>query len=157
MHALQTAPPITVTRADPGEAGAAALLAESHALMQALFAPEENFHLDLAALRDPDIRFFAAVDGDTCLGTGALALCSGYGEVKSMFVAEAARGRGVAAAILHRIETEARAQGLTALMLETGTGLDAAHRLYARHGFDRCGAFGAYPDAPASVFYQKTL
>lgn len=157
MPPSQTSGPVTVTPADPGEARAAALLAASHALMQALFEPGENFNLDLAALRGPDIRFFAAFDGDTCLGTGALALRDGYGEVKSMFVAEAARGRGVAAAILRRIEAEARAQGLTALKLETGTGLDAAQRLYARHGFTRCGSFGAYPDAPSSVFYQKTL
>jgi len=125
--------------------------------MQALFPPDENFHLDIAALRGPDIRFFAAVDGETCLGTGALALRGGYGEVKSMFVAETARGRGVADAILRRIESEARALGLTSLKLETGAGLDAAQRLYTRHGFTRCGPFGSYPDAPSSVFLQKPL
>ncbi|MFO7756945.1 MAG: GNAT family N-acetyltransferase [Roseovarius sp.] len=157
MRPSHAAAPVTVAPADPGEAGAAALLAASHALMQTLFAPEENFHLDIAALRGPDIRFFAAFDGDTCLGTGALALRDGYGEVKSMFVAENARGRGVADAILRRLEDEARAQGLASLKLETGTGLDAAQRLYARHGFTRCGPFGSYPDAPPSVFMQKPV
>mgnify|MGYP002338713952 CR=1 FL=1 len=157
MPPSQTADTYRVTPADPAAPATAALLAESHALMQSLFAPEDNFHLDIAALRAPDIRFFAAFDGETCLGTGALALRDGYGEVKSMFVAETARGRGVADAILRRIETEARAHGLTCLKLETGTGLDAAHRLYARHGFTRCGPFGSYPDAPVSVFLQKPL
>ena len=146
-----------VTPADPSAPGTAALLAESHALMQSLFPPEDNFYLDIAALRAPDIRFFAAFDRETSLGTGALALRGDYGEVKSMYVAKAARGRGVADALLRRIESEARAQGLTSLKLETGTGLEAAHRLYARHGFIRCGPFGSYPDAPSSVFLHKPL
>lgn len=153
-HATDT---YRVMPADPTAPGPAARLAESHALMQTLFASEDNYHLDTAALCAPDIRFFAAFDGETCLGTGALLLREGYGEVKSMFVAEAARGRGVADAILRRIETEARAQGLASLRLETGKGLDAAYRLYARHGFTRCGPFGSYPDAPASVFLHKAL
>jgi len=157
MPPSQAAETYRVVPADPTAPGTAARLAESHALMQSLFAPEDNFHLDTAALCAPDIRFFAAFDGETCLGTGALLLRDGYGEVKSMFVAEAARGRGVADVILRRIETEARAQGLTSLKLETGKGLDAAYRLYARHGFTRCGPFGSYPDAPASVFLQKRL
>jgi putative acetyltransferase len=157
MPPSHTADTYRVTPADPTAPGPAALLGQSHALMQSLFAPEDNFHLDIDALCGPDIRFFAAFDGETCLGTGALALRGAYGEVKSMFVAQAARGRGVADAILRRIESEARAQGLTSLKLETGRGLDAAHRLYARHGFTRCGPFGCYPDAPASVFLQKPL
>ena len=134
----------------------AALLAESHALMQALFPPEENFHLDIAALRAPDIRFFAAFDGETCLGTGALALRDGYGEVKvdvrGRFRARARR-RGCHPAP-HR--SRGRALGLTSLKLETGKGLDAAHRLYARHGFTRCGPFGSYPEAPGLGFPAKT-
>ncbi len=157
MRALPHADTFTVTPADPSRRGVAALLEASHALMQALFPPEENFHLDLAALRGPDIRFFAAFDGQNCLGMGALALRDGYGEVKSMFVAESARGRGIADAILRRIEAEARAHGLTSLKLETGVSLAPALRLYARHGFLRCGPFGDYPDAPSSVFMQKPL
>src|SRR6056297_4041432 len=152
MPAHATDTPYRIIPADPKEPGATALLTASHALMQSLFPPEDNFFLDIDALCAGDIRFFVAMEGTTCLGTGALALRGAYGEVKSMFVAEAARGRGVADAILRRIESEARAQGLTSLKLETGRGLDAAHRLYARHGFTRCGPFGCYPDAPASVF-----
>lgn len=151
-HAL-----LTVTRADPRDAQATALLERSQALMRALFPPEDNFFLDIDALCAPDIRFFAARRGARTLGTGALALRAGYGEVKSMFVAEEARGQGVAGALLARIEAEARAQGLPWLRLETGTLLHEAHRLYARHGFVRCGPFGDYPDAPSSIFMEKPL
>lgn len=155
MHPSTTTTPYRVIAANPRAPGAAALLRASHALMQSLFPPEENFYLDIDALAAPDIRFFAAVAGETCLGTGALALRGGYGEVKSMFVDEAARGRGVADAILERIEDEARRHGLAALKLETGNVLHAAHRLYARHGFTACGPFGDYPDSASSIFMEK--
>lgn len=148
---------IFVERNSPKHPQATALLKQSHALMEALFPPEDNFFLDIDELCVDSIRFFTAREGDTILGTGALAIKDGYGEVKSMFTDEAARGKGVASAILRQIEDEARAQGLTALKLETGNLLHAAHRVYERHGFTRCGPFGDYPDAASSIFMEKAL
>ena len=148
---------IAVEPGDPRDPQASALLKSSHALMQSLFPPEDNFYLDIDALCAPDIRFFIARDGGTVLGTGALAIRDAYGEVKSMFTADTARGRGVGAALLRQIEDEARAEGLPWLRLETGNVLHAAHRLYARHGFVPCGPFGDYVDAKSSIFMEKRL
>lgn len=148
---------IEVAPASPRDPGAQALLEASHALMQRLFAPEDNHFLSLDELEGDDIRFFAATEDGTTLGTGALAIREGYGEVKSMFTAEAARGRGVAALILAVLEREARALGLPILRLETGQGLDKAHRLYARAGFVPRGPFGDYPEAASSIFMEKVL
>lgn len=58
---------ITVTRGDPTAPGAAALLRQSHALMEELFPPEDNFFLDIDALTAPHIAFFVALDGDRTL------------------------------------------------------------------------------------------
>ena len=148
---------LTIAPGDPRDAGTAALLRQSHDLMRGLFPPEDNFFLDIDALVSPDIRFFAAHRRGETVGTGALALRGGYGEVKSMFVVETARGQGVAEALLARIEAEARADGLPLLRLETGNRLAAALRLYERHGFERRGPFGDYPDACSSVFMEKAL
>lgn len=148
---------IIVEKTDPHHPGAVALLKQSHALMEALFPPEDNFYLDIDDLVAPHIHFFTAREGDQILGTGALAVKHGYGEVKSMFVDEAARGKGVADALLRQIEDQARKEGLPLLKLETGNVLHAAHRLYARHGFTTCGPFGDYPAAKSSVFMEKTL
>jgi len=74
-----------------------------------------------------------------------------------MFTAEAGRGKGAASAILSEIEAKARALGLTALKLETGNTLHAAHRLYERHGFVYCDRFGDYRDSPSSLFLEKPL
>lgn len=148
---------IRVETGDPRDPAARALLKQSHALMESLFPPEDNFYLDIDALTAPHIVFFVARRGDETLGTAALADKGGYGEVKSMFVAEAARGLGVGAALLARLEDEARTRGLPALMLETGNLLHAAHRLYARAGFIERGPFGDYPAAASSLFMEKRL
>ena len=148
---------LVIEPADPRAPGPRALLEASHALMQELFSPEDNYYLGIDELCTSDIHFFAARDGGQTLGTGALAVRDGYGEVKSMFTAADARGRGVAASLLRRIEDHARSLGLPLLRLETGDALDGAIRLYGRHGFVRCGAFGDYPADGASVFMEKEL
>lgn len=148
---------IRVDPADPRDPRATELLQQSHALMQRLFARDACHFLPIDALCGPDIRFFLASEDGTALGTGALALRDGYGEVKSMFTAPAARGKGAGVALLNRIEATARAEGLPLLRLETGTGLDAAHRLYARAGFTPCAPFGGYQAADTSLFMEKPL
>lgn len=147
---------MNVGPADPRAPGPAALLAQSHALMQSLFPAEANHFLDVCALAAPDIRFVAATDGDATLGTGAIALRDGYAEVKSMFTAPEARGRGVADGILTHLIALATTEGTPILRLETGTGLDAAHRLYRRHGFTECGPFGDYRASPHSLFFERS-
>jgi putative acetyltransferase len=148
---------VIVEPGDPRHPEARALLEASHRLMQGLFPPEDHFFLSIDDLCADDILFFVAREYDTTLGTGALALRGEYGEVKSMFTAPFARGKGVAAMLLDRIELEARARDLGWLRLETGNVLHEAHRLYARKGFVACGPFGDYPDAASSVFMEKRL
>jgi putative acetyltransferase len=73
-----------------------------------------------------------------------------------------ARGRGIAQAILARLEKEARGRGEKRVVLETGNAQLAAIRFYERVGFVRCGAFGAYVAMPVvaterSVFFEKQI
>ncbi len=148
---------LVIEPADPRAPGPRALLETSHALMRSLYPPEDNFALDIDALHAPDIFFFAARQGGATLGTAALAVREGYGEIKSMFTAPEARGKGVAAALLRQLEDQARALDLPVLRLETGEELAEALRLYRRHGFTRCGIFGAYHPNPFSIFMEKHL
>lgn len=138
----------------------AALLTAHLADMHASSPPGSVYALDLSGLATPDIAFFTAWDGDTLLGCGALrTLKDGDGEVKSMRTDPAARGRGVAQAILDHIIATARAAGMTRLVLETGTGamFDAAHRLYARNSFVPCPAFGDYVATEFNRFLCRPL
>lgn len=148
---------LIVEPGDPTAVGPAALLRASHALMNSLFPPEDNHYLSLEALESPDIAFFIARQGAETLGTGALKNHVTHGEVKSMFVAETARGRGIADALLRQIEDHARALALPVIKLETGNTLHAAHRLYTRHGFTPCGPFGDYVANKTSAFMEKPL
>jgi len=148
---------LIVELADPRDMGARELLEQSHALMRDLFPPEDNYFLDIEELCAPSVRFFAAREGAMTLGTGALSIKEGYAEVKSMFTATQARGKGVAAALLRALEDTARTEGVSLLKLETADVLDAACRLYERHGFTRCGIFGDYRPNETSVFMQKPL
>ena len=148
---------IVVEPGDPHAPGATALLHQSHALMQELFPPEDNYFLDIDELCTPDIRFFTARRGDDTVGTGALAIKDGYGEVKSMFVAPTSRGSGVADAVLRQLEDCARAENIPELRLETSLILAAAVKLYAGHGFCECGIFGDYQPNTSSYFMKKVL
>ena len=148
---------LIIETGDPRDPQATALLTASHALMESLFPPEDNHYLSIDALCTPDIHFFIAREGTTTLGCGALAQRDGYGELKSMFVAEEARGKGVADALMRQLEDHARTLKLSALKLETGSLLHAAHKVYKRHGFTLCGPFCSYSENETSVFMEKQL
>jgi putative acetyltransferase len=137
-----------------------ALLREHLADMHAT-SPAESVHaLDPEALTDPAISFFTARDDGVLLGCGALFdHGDGTGEVKSMRTVTAARGRGIAAALLEHLIGEARVRGWNALRLETGTEdyFAAARRLYERHGFIERGPFADYRLDPHSTYYERRL
>jgi putative acetyltransferase len=132
-----------------------ALLADHLAGMRE-HSPARSVHaLDLDGLRDPAVTFWTAWSGEDLAGCGALKeLDPGHGEVKSMRTAPAFLRQGVAAALLAQIVATARARGYVRLSLETGSGpaFDAAHGLYARHGFVPCGPFDGYVEDPFSRF-----
>lgn len=148
---------ITVELGNPQDPRATALLTQSHALMQSLFAEEDNHYLEISDLCKPNIRFFVAKRGEDMLGCGALSLKDTYAEVKSMFVDPDTRGLGIGDLLMKALIDEGKAQKLTALKLETGDTLQAAHRLYYRHGFEDCGPFGEYEANQSSVFMTKPL
>lgn len=148
---------LIIAESDPKAPGAVALLEASHALMHELFPPETNHAFSVDRLCAPNVRFYTARKSGQTVGTGALVIYEGYGEVKAMFTAPDARGLGAGAAILRAIEDHARSEGLPCLRLETGNTLHAAHRLYERQGFGFCGPFGSYREDPASLFMEKPL
>ena len=137
-------------------------LLEVHAAGMLANSPAESCHfLDLSGLERPDVSFWTLWDGDTLLGMGALKqIGADHGEVKSMRTAAAHLSRGVGAAMLAHIIAVARERGYARLSLETGSApaFAPATRLYERHGFVPCGAFGGYPaDDPHSRFLTLQL
>jgi len=138
------------------------LVGELEGVLSAEYPPEQRHGLSLDAIFQPQVRFFVArLDGEA-VGCGGVALFPEFAEVKRMYVRDGARGRGVADALLARIETETCDAGLALLRLETGDRQFAAIRFYERTGFERCEAFGAYtampsPSIATSIFFEKRL
>ncbi|MGI4730786.1 MAG: GNAT family N-acetyltransferase [Janthinobacterium lividum] len=143
-----------------GDPQVTALLAYHHREAHKGFPPGFAHALDPAALRHPDIRFFAAWDEEALAGIGALrALGGGEAEVKSMRTDPAQLGRGVGRMILDRLVAAARDDGHARLNLETGVGsrFVAATVLYERFGFVDRDAFGGYPPSPHNRFMTLAL
>lgn len=148
---------IEIEYAHPRHQGIVDLLSQHHALMQSLFPAEANHYLVVDALCQPDIHFIGArVDG-IYRACGAIQIHDGYAEVKSMFTDPNARGLGLADQILTKLSEISASLNRSLMRLETGVGLDAAHRLYHRHGFQNRGPFGDYSASQYSVFMEKSL
>ncbi len=101
--------------------------------------------------------FVARVDGKAAACGAMRRHPGGIGELKRMFTLPEYQGRGIAGRIVHAIEALARDEGITKLVLETGSHHPWAWRLYEREGFTRCGRVLDYPDSPWSVFYEMEL
>jgi putative acetyltransferase len=128
--------------------------------MQAWSPPESVHALDLSALKTPDITVWTVWDGDAIAGIGAMRqLSSSQGELKSMRTHPDHLRKGVAAALLEHIISEAKARGLSQLSLETGSGpaFDPALSLYRRRGFVDGPAFGGYVATDFNRFLHLTL
>lgn len=126
------------------------------------YPPEQQHGLSLDAIFQPGVLFFVARLDGVAVGCGGVALFPTFGEVKRMYVRRQVRGRGIAQALLARIESEAQRCGLDVLRLETGERQPAAIRLYERAGYRRCEAFGDYlamtpPEIELSVFFEKQV
>ena len=139
---------------DLSSAPTRALLTVHLSGMQANSPAGHVFALDLSGLQVPEVTVWSAWSGQDIAGIGALkVLGDGSGEIKSMRTHPDHLRKGVGAAILERIIEDARAQGLTRLSLETGSGaaFEPALAMYRQRGFQSGGAFGDYE---ASAFNQ---
>jgi GNAT superfamily N-acetyltransferase len=76
-------------------------------------------------------------------------------EIKRMFVVDAARGRGVARALLEELERQAHLLGYVIVRLDTGPRQARARRMYERAGYAAIENFNANP--VATFFGEKRL
>jgi putative acetyltransferase len=138
------------------------LVAELDRALSGPYLPEQRHALSLDQLFEDNVRFFAARLDDVAVGCGGVAFYDGFAEVKRMYTRPTARRKGVAAALLQRLEGEARRAGHSVLRLETGMYQAEAIGFYERAGFERCEAFGDYLELSpraieTSVFYEKSI
>lgn len=149
---------IRIERADPTTPAVTALIERLDHHLQSLYPAESN-HLDsIEELSRPHVHFFGAYEAALPLGCGAVKLMpEGYGEVKRIYVAPEARGRGLGGQLLSALEAAALDAGCTLLRLETGVHQSEALAMFEKHGYHRIDRYGDYPDDPLSVFMEKSI
>ena len=111
---------------------------------------------DRDALRPPLGAFLVARLGGDAVGCcGLKGNGSPDGEIKRLWVAEAARGRGLAKQLMAEAEARARSLGMTRLRLDTNRTLTAAIAMYHRLGWTEIPAFNDEPYA--HHWFEKRL
>jgi GNAT superfamily N-acetyltransferase len=110
-----------------------------------------------AELGAPGGTFLVGYEPDgtpVCCG-GVKRIEDGTCEIKRMFVAPQARGRGYARELLGALEDAARALGYQTARLDTGPRQPDAERIFRESGYAPIGNFNANP--VASFFGEKAL
>jgi putative acetyltransferase len=154
--------PTRLAPLDPSHPDAQALIAQSEALMTALYPSESNHFEPADGLRPPHGAFWGVWVGERLVGCGGVkhhtpAGGPAYGEIKRLFVRDSARGRGVAKQLVARLEAELVARDVPLARLETGIHQPEALALYRRLGYVEREPFGGYALDPLSVFFEKLL
>ena len=150
--------PVVVARESFDSPDASALRAAQQAELDVRYGTGDHEPGEKPTAASVPVFLVARTAEGEAVGCGGLRpLAGGGAEIKRMYVAPAARGRGVSMAILRAIEDEARAMGLTRLVLETGTGQPDAVRFYEREGYTPIPAFGPYVGSPLSLCFAREL
>ena len=120
----------------------------------------QHFDYELATLpgkyAPPPGRLFLA--GDPPVGCIALRPLdeAGVGEVKRLYVRDAARGTGLGRTLVETVIEHARDIGYRELRLDTADWMRDALRLYARLGFRECSPYYHNP-MPGAVYMSLVL
>jgi GNAT superfamily N-acetyltransferase len=108
-----------------------------------------HFSLTGQQVRPGDGALVVAYLDDVAVGCGALRKLDGAtAELKRMYVAPHLRRQGVGRALVKALEREARLLEVRTVVLETGTRLPAAIRLYESMGYRPIPLFGEYRASP---------
>ena len=149
-----------IRREDLGSPSARSLIGALNAELAAQY-PEEganHFRLDAHEVVEGRGAFFVAYADGQPVACGAIRRANaGTAEIKRMYVAPAARGKGIGRMMLDTLEAEGRRLGVTRIVLETGERQLEALALYERAGFTRIALFGEYIGSPLSVCMAKDL
>ncbi|WP_033295257.1 GNAT family N-acetyltransferase [Amycolatopsis jejuensis] len=144
---------------------AAKLMAEVQLEYVRRYGSEDVTPMDPAEFTPPQGLFLVGYLADVPVASGAWrahdgpapSFRPGDAELKRMYVAESARGRGFARAMLAELERTAWQAGRRRLVLETGTEQPEAIGLYRSSGYAEVPGFGVYADTPESRYYGKNL
>lgn len=151
---------VTLRPTDPEHADAryclAAYFAELNRRSGDRFDPDASIPAEPDQLRPPAGLLLVAYADDEPVGCGAVKHHAGApSEIKRMWVAASARGRGIGRRLLAALEAEAARSGARAARLETNGALLEAIALYRSAGYAEVPAFNDEPFA--HHWFEKPL
>jgi ribosomal protein S18 acetylase RimI-like enzyme len=153
-----------IRRVGYGHPDAMRLIEEVQAEYVVRYGGPDETPLDPLMFEPPDGSFFVGYADGLPVATGAwrrsgvAALGTrNTAEIKRMYVAAAARGRGLARRMLGALEASAAGHGFEAVVLETGLNQPEAIGLYESSGYVPVPPFGHYRDSPLTRCYARRL
>jgi putative acetyltransferase len=141
--------------------GQARILVEEYATSLGVDLSFQNFAHELAHLADeyspPHGAFLLAVQNGQYLGcVGLRAFSPGIGEIKRLYLAPAARGKGLGRLLVQAIVAAGRQRRYRQLLLDTLPSMNQAHALYASIGFKPTAPY-RYNPVPGTAYLELTL
>lgn len=161
---MNTRAQLRLERVGYGHPDAARLIEEVQVEYVRRYGSRDDSPVDPLMFEQPHGTFLVGYLGEEPVATGAWRRSSveAFGtsetcEIKRMYVVPLARGAGHARAVLARLEETARAAGVRAMVLETGTAQPEAIALYESSGYVIVPGFGHYRDSPMNRCLAKPL
>ncbi|WP_375489790.1 GNAT family N-acetyltransferase [uncultured Jatrophihabitans sp.] len=137
------------------------MVADVQAEYVGMYGGPDSAVVTLTEFAPPDGLFVVGVLDGLAVATGGWRRRSeqdgAQAEIKRMYVAPAARGRGLSRLVLAELERTALAAGVRRLVLNTGQPQQPAIALYRSAGYRPAAPFGHYADSPSAVFLGKDL
>jgi DNA-binding MarR family transcriptional regulator len=160
VERLMTASMVDLRAVDPGGADARGCLrayfSELDRRSEIPFDPAKGTSAEPHELRPPAGSFIIAYLRDEPIGCGAVKHHPGRpSEIKRMWVAESARGLGIARRMLAELEGLARAAGAPSVRLDTNKALIEAIAMYRSSGYREIPRFNDEPFA--HHWFEKAL
>ena len=152
---------MNIRRSSLASPEAGRLIAALNAELTAMFPEPGATHFSLSGEQTEAGQgaFLVAWVEDVAAGCGAIRRVDEVtAEIKRMYVDPGFRGRGIGRALVEALEREARQVGATKIVLETGTRLTRAIKLYQAMGYVQIPLFGEYLSSPkTSLCFGKSL
>jgi GNAT superfamily N-acetyltransferase len=141
-----------------GEGVSATLVVDAAAIDEAIVLEERIYEFNVAATGIDDGRYLSVLlkrDDGTIYGGLHGHTWAGICEIKTLWIAESERGKGLGSHLLSVAEEEARRRGCRVIHLASFT--FQAPGFYARHGFEQFARLEDLPTGHANIFMIKRL